>query len=195
MTYASSITEYVVNRGPAAVAAVGILTFAILALLLQLVRWLVISNNARRVEVLFAERSLSEGHVNPAKSHFANERINLTKLANPLTNMIIGKRFDDCEVFGPATVFVGSSTLYGMRLENINLIAIREDRPSWQSNFIVLVNCEFRGGTLSHVNLLGHPKMLADLVLGLGAPLLSYSGVDELDAVDPPRQPQGVVNR
>lgn len=86
--------------------------------------------------------------VNPVDKEFTKVRINILDLANPVTNIIEGKRFIDCEILGPATLLMlGNGGFSHVTFQNVDFIPCRDSVRLF--NVIVLVNCTFIGGTIT----------------------------------------------
>lgn len=128
--------------------------------------------------------------VNPLDDAFHQKRLSLSDLANPVTRKIENKKFTNCELIGPANIFL----LKDLRISNVTFIDCdmcpTKDEVALH-NVIALESCEIYGGIMAKATVFLHPKTLAIIERsGLGAYYPTLTGNPTIDARKPPGSQQ-----
>jgi hypothetical protein len=95
--------------------------------------------------------------VDPLKRHFTRERVNILDLVPPMGGAIEDRTFEDCELIGPANLFITANG-QGMLVRNT---FVKTDGVSIRDGAIpqtatVMLNCRFLRCTFFNVVLLFH---------------------------------------
>lgn len=130
-----------------AAALTGALVAALILLFMALLRQSWIKASAIR------SWSQNKGDaINPLDREFIRRRINLLDLVSPINNAIIGKRFIDCELLGPANLLMSRSTITDNSFARHDIVLM--DTNSRVSNAILLEDCVITGCMLNQLTLL-----------------------------------------
>lgn len=86
---------------------VGALTFAFLTFLLAISRYAWVNAAARN------KWAGSVSGFNPLDRDFRNQRLQILDVMHPINRMVDSKRFYDCEIMGPASIFFHEDTVLG----------------------------------------------------------------------------------
>jgi len=95
--------------------------------------------------------------INPLELEYKRQRINIVDLASPIEPVIRGKSFVECELIGPATIVIFSTTPGGGSLSNCSLsevfaVLVKEGAPA--ANAIIFEDCTIFRCTLHKVTFL-----------------------------------------
>ncbi|WKL57539.1 hypothetical protein Q1W73_00705 [Asticcacaulis sp. ZE23SCel15] len=117
--------------------------------------------------------------VNPLDTEFHKLRIDISSLANPFNKTIVGKKFTECELIGPAVfVFMGTgSATYG----NFVSCDICVVRPGWIYNVIVFENCNFTHCKFYNCTIFISPDMIPAFK-SMGAEFVTFTGDQGIDS-------------
>ncbi len=129
--------------------------------------------------------------INPMDSEFRNQRINLADLANPVTKQISRKRFINCELIGPATIFLGSGNGFrNSSFLNVNMIPVKNNLRI--SAVYLMIECDIIESVILEANILFPIAAIPFLENGFPngqIDYLSLTGIPEIDN----RSPQGIA--
>ena len=186
MTYLAKITEWIRPWGPVGWGVVGLSSALLLALLISLATLVIAQATKRRAEaraiVRWSEKTIG---LNPMDKEFRNQRINLIDLANPISRVIGGKRFINCEIIGPATVFLrgGKGGFRDITFAEANIIPIKSPFPLF--SIYTVADCDFIECKFFAVTLLIPMQMIpifeAGYVGSAAIPYLTLTGNPEID--------------
>jgi hypothetical protein len=126
---------------------------------------------------------------NPAAPEFNGQRIYIEDLVNPVTGFIENKTITNCELFGPANLYLLNHFKFGVNeLFETDVIAIRPDVPVF--NAIGLLNVKILNCKFYKCSLLVAPQYL-DMVMNQmrGSISISKTGINEYDSRVPPKAP------
>lgn len=119
--------------------------------------------------------------INPLNSEFSRKRINITKMPHPSINTLMKKKFIECEIIGPAAVFLGNNTtLLSTTFIDCDF-AVTKLRPHL-SNAIILQDVTILGGSISGVIFFIHPAGLHVLDKDIRPRYATLTGDPEIDA-------------
>ena len=117
--------------------------------------------------------------VNPLDEQFSRVRIDIAKIANPVTRRITGKSFSGCEVIGPANIAVrAQNVIHNPQFIDCDIVVCRPDRPLHSVTWVD--ECSFIQTKFFNCTIF----VLQPLAMQLyqhGAPIASFSGVPEID--------------
>lgn len=85
--------------------------------------------------------------VNPLSQTFDSRRIKLSDIAHPLRRRISNKRFQNCDLLGPANIVLAGGSVTEAGFLSCDFVIVREDTRVY--NTIVLETCSITGGTIS----------------------------------------------
>jgi hypothetical protein len=112
---------------------------------------------SRLVRSKYDSKFLAEtGGVDPLAKVFEGKRIFLNDFILPSNPIVDGKTFVDCEIVGPANMFLQvGNAINNVRSEKVDAIALDGKTPFL--NGFIFRNCTFRGCTLLRVSLFFTP--------------------------------------
>lgn len=158
-------------------ALLGALVTALFCLAIATVRYAWIHASSRRE---WAERV---DDFNPLDKDFKNKRIKIQDLMHPISKRISGKRFYDCELIGPANVFLHKDIdLFKNGFFECSFVVLWPDADGrlGTTNAVILDNIEFHGGAIWGATILVPPSLVGDLKES-GANFVTLTGDQELD--------------
>jgi hypothetical protein len=122
--------------------------------------------------------------INPLDSQFNRRRIHLQSIVDPIGSRIIGKQFVNCELVGPANIFISpNSRLMGATFIQCDVVIAKDGAFAY--NVIALENSEILNCTLWRCALF----VTSDAVphfQRMGAKFITLTGVPEIDSQSPP---------
>ncbi|SRR6266699_1224737 len=123
MTLVARMTEFLKPYGAVAWGGVGIVS----AVLGAGVFWL--GSVAYRSWVLtrFEVRRAEATAINPLAGHFSKRRICLMDFFHPFMQATLAAKFEDCELLGPAVVFLGGCTLLHDDFNNCEAVIAKDN--------------------------------------------------------------------
>lgn len=96
------------------------------------------------------------GFVDPMAVTFENKRIFLADFVLPSDSYIHGKTFINCEIVGPANLFLkGNYQVHEQRLPYVDAVVLNGDRTFY--NGIIVENCTFRACSFRRITLMMLP--------------------------------------
>ncbi len=102
------------------------------------------------------------GGVDPMAKVFENKRINLNDLVLPSNPIIDGKTFVDCEIVGPANLYLEAANGINDHRDNaVDAVALSGERVFY--NGFLVRNCQFRGCRFHRVTLFFHPSEVSEI--------------------------------
>ncbi|QGY80817.1 hypothetical protein [Sphingorhabdus lacus] len=137
--YLSSGVSWIAALGPFGVFSAGLMGFFLSSLGLAAIT----KNRLWRLQVDTAKRLIGESSpFDPMESIFVDKRIKIADLINPYDQIIIGKKFINCELIGPANIIpmLGNGKFTGNRFDQSDSVEIRNDAKP--SNAIGFVDCD-----------------------------------------------------
>jgi len=124
MFYLGSITEWANLIGPLGWALIAVATMLVVSFGFYL--WSLGTIN-RSTEV-FAKQKAAAGGVNVLAPSHDHERINLADFYSPYLQYNENVRFTDCELLGPAGVFLDQCSLKDLLWLECEIVIVRDDR-------------------------------------------------------------------
>lgn len=120
---------------------------------------------------------------NPLDKEFQRRRLKIADLAEPITNSIRGKRFIDCDMVGPANIFLWNNiNINGFELVDCTVVVLCPDKngglhPGNAVRFssIEMYNCRLFGVTVMI------PPQLVHVFQDTGVTFASFTGRPEID--------------
>jgi len=158
MTYIAAVSEALSNYGPVGWGAVGIATVLVLSLAVLLFSF----GKKIRVRAAYDALNLEKGSlVNPLDSTFVGKRILLNDFVLPSFPIIDGKTFVDCELVGPACIYLQfGNQINEPKAPRMDAIWLAP-RVNFFSGF-TFTNCVFRRCAFQRITLLAglenHPQ-------------------------------------
>lgn len=92
--------------------------------------------------------------LDPMEPIFRNKRIKIIDLINPYDQVVLNKKFIDCEIIGPANILImfNRSKFHNNNFERSDSIEIRDD--AIPQNATNIVECDFEGCRFFKVSML-----------------------------------------
>ncbi|MCA0905136.1 hypothetical protein LCM27_01850 [Ruegeria marisrubri] len=198
MAYTSTFTDWALKLGPAGIAGLTIGTFAILALVLTLIRWISIKARYKDAELMLISKSLSDRttRINPVEQEFSKERFHVSDIVHPISGVAEGKSLTDCEMYGPGTIVFGGeqTVIYGVKFTEVNIIPIHPGSFVPNRNQYAFVNCTIRGGQIANINILAQPDIYEKFIEGGLVRTASFPSKAQSQGVEPDMVQQGPQN-
>jgi hypothetical protein len=141
------------NYAPLSWVAIGFAGLFIYALCVALYGF----GQVRGVRAKYDAKFMAEtGGVDPLAKVFEGKRIFLNDFILPSTPLVDGKTFVDCEIVGPANIFLQmDNAINNVRPRSVDAVAL--DGKTQFYNCFVFRNCTFRGCTFHRVTLFFTP--------------------------------------
>lgn len=121
-TWATSATDWLNVLGPIA----WVFSFCIGAFFILLMKYLWISTKARSLKNKTIEVSLSRG-VNPLLSDFKNSSIPVNEFFDPYFRTHHKKKFENCDIYGPATLSFFGCYFNTVSLDACNIVVAKDN--------------------------------------------------------------------
>jgi hypothetical protein len=148
--YLATITKWLEPWGPIG-WGVAVFAGAIIAVAIyEAVVW----TSSRKFMNRFVTRALKTSTVNPLLNEFNKNRIKLDIFYNPYYVSVRGKRFTECQLWGPSFIAItGSrSAMVGCEFRRVQVVIVKENIPIWGvTNF---EDCSFIEGEICDATLL-----------------------------------------
>lgn len=142
MTYLANITTWIKAWGPFGVGAAGLLSALIAWIALSYAKLLRTNAHLRHVQAEATKNWQTQvDNINPLATEFHTKRIKILDLKDPTAPKIIGKRFIDCELIGPANIFFANSNLQDVHFFDCDALIIKENAQI--HNAVALEGCFF----------------------------------------------------
>lgn len=101
---------------------------------------LVMYRLTQRIEV-------TRDHVNPLDSSFTGRRVDLASFASPLPRPVKDKTFVNCELFGPAIIFIGGNAHFDtVEFSQCDFVLVQPGAR--MQNVIPMIDMTMRGGVM-----------------------------------------------
>ncbi|SRR6266566_3863228 len=122
MTWLASVAAFLKPYGAVAWGAVGLVSALVAAGVFLL--WSV----GRRywVQARFEARRAETSAVNPLAGHFSKQRLRLMDFFHPFMQATVAAKFEDCELLGPAVIFLNGCTLFHPYLLNCEAVIAKQ---------------------------------------------------------------------
>ncbi|WP_176597345.1 MULTISPECIES: hypothetical protein [Sphingobium] len=149
--------------------AFGVLSSALIAFFLTTVSISLMSRASLwRVEARNRSRlSGDSSPFDPMQTIFQNKRIKVTDLVNPYDQVVLNKKFINCEIIGPANIFVVFNNAKFLRnhFDHADAIEIRDD--AIPQNAIGFAGCDFEQCRFFKVSMLfqANSRKAADQII------------------------------
>jgi len=125
MTYLAKASEFLQPYGPVVWGAIGITTIVLLSL-----SYLFYSMaKSKSALANYANQRREVYSVNVLAPTHNNERIDIANFFHPFFKITENVRFEDCELFGPASMFLDRCNLTGCNIHDCEIVIVRPDRP------------------------------------------------------------------
>ena len=148
MSYLASATTWVMAWGPIVIGA----AFFAGAYLAAGVYAIFVSISSRRVQNQFAEQALQKSSVSPLEESYQKQRVMIADFYNPYYVSYKNKRFQSCQVWGPAQiVMVGNVLVTGCTFKHCQVVVARDDATLFGAvgfEHISFIDCEMANLTL-----------------------------------------------
>jgi len=123
------------------------------------------ASDRRVIRDIRARHQNKSNSANPLETSFRKERINIQDLLPPYDNKITGKTFIECELIGPANVFIlqsqgGKTFITNCKLQ-LSVAAVVKDNSQFSSS-VIFVDCSITQCTFVNVVLMVHEHIAAD---------------------------------
>ena len=129
--------------------------------------------------------------INPLAKEFHKQRIKLFDLAHPITKTISGKRIIDCEIMGPANLFMrGRGRISDATLNNCDIVVVQSHKAVPINNVIAIEDTDIIGGGIWGCTIF-IPMTMLSVFRNMGADFITLTGDP---AIDSP-QPQGTAQK
>ena len=186
MSYLASITEAVRPWGPLGIGVAGLLSAMTAWISLGLAQSFRAKAALRKAEGAAITKWHGENDtVNPLAPEFHTKRLKWLNIAHPVNGRISGKRFIDCEILGPANIFMlQNCELSGVTFVACDFVVVKEG--GFANNVYPLEGVKIFGGSIWRSTILLPEAMVP--VVGRFANFITKTGHPELDAT-PGRNP------
>lgn len=125
MSYLAAISHWLAPYGPVAWGAVGIASVLVLAL----IYWLYGTARVKIGVSDYVRAKAQTAAVNVLAPTHNNERIDLPQFFHPFYKPTEHVRFENCELFGPASLVIDGCTIVNSGFFDCELVIARPDRP------------------------------------------------------------------
>lgn len=140
MGYLAKATGWIAAYGPIAWGAIGLVTFAVVYLLLINGRRVLARARLDRAAAMISERAAEHATVNPLGSDFRHQRIRLIDLYTPFGLPITDRNFVDCDLIGPAVVWLSPNTVFRRNtFHNVEYVKINASTAQQWPNKLAIV--------------------------------------------------------
>lgn len=102
VTWATAVSQFMQTYAPFSWAVAAVLAFFVSSSAMALLG----IYKSRKAMADFEDKRSEAQSVNPKRETFTRERINLSDFYHPFFKPTVGVRFQDCDIFGPATIFL-----------------------------------------------------------------------------------------
>ncbi len=155
----------------------GTLVAGLILLTLVLVRYALVALSSRTRWAKETE------NINPLADELKKTRFKVIDLMNPFTRLISQKRVYDCELVGPANLFLYKNcSFFGVRFYDCVGVVLRPDNNGsvYTGGAAIIKDFEMHRGAIFGVTILVPPHGAAQLAQ-LGLPFVTYTGIPEID--------------
>lgn len=196
--WAGSYSSYLSEFGAIGWIFSGLLSSVLLATLVFLCvqirnSWLIGRSTRRWIE--------NSDEFNPMESEFRNRRILVKDLAHPITLEIVRKKLYNCELIGPASVFLYNGGYFkDVTFADCSVFVLWPDQKGqvFPGHSVILNNVEMHGGSIYRATILIPPDMV-DIFHAMGMKFSTLTGRAEFDTPlkpgtsvgMPPKKPHG----
>lgn len=119
--------------------------------------------------------------INPLAKEFHKQRIKFLDLAHPITKSISGKRIVDCELMGPANLFMkGKGGITGANLNNCDVVVVQSHKAVPINNVVVIEDTDIIGGDVWECTIFISIAMVP-IFQGMGAEFITLTGHPDID--------------
>lgn len=121
---------------------------------------------------------------NPLEKDFQNKRMRVYDLMHPLSKKITGKRLYDCELIGPANIFLlRDISLFKTDFVDCVVVVLwpEDDGQIRPGNSVVVENTEMHGGAIWGCTLLITPQLVPTFK-EMGAKFTTLTGDSDIDS-------------
>ena len=139
MSYLASVTAWLRPWGPIGYGAIGYLTFVMTALGSAYIYYLISLAREKSTVAAYVARSMQTIATNVLAPTHNHERIRLADFFHPFYKPTKNVRFEDCELHGPANIFLAGGTMVDSTFADCEIIITRSDRP--MRGILVFENC------------------------------------------------------
>lgn len=190
MSALAAVSEFLKPYGP---FGIGVVALFFILLIWVVVSWITLIRakaGVKRVEASAIEKWKQQvDGINPLESQFNRLRIKILDLVHPVTNRVTGKNFIDCELFGPANIYLlGSGRVLDVAFNNCDVIVVRPSRPVLMQTVIAFDNVRISGGSIWQCTIF-IDQSYVEHFKSMGANFISLAGDPEIDS--PPQQDTG----
>ena len=145
------LTEWVLAYGPigwVVCGFAGLLAFVLIAAIWAFAREKIVSTTIARNFYQTSDR------IDPMKSHFLNQRLNLEDFLPPGTGFVEGKTFEGCELIGPLNILTFDTIVTACTFEVVDHIMIDIEKALNIRNARIFKDCTFKKCKFFHVSFL-----------------------------------------
>ncbi|WP_160297990.1 hypothetical protein, partial [Rhodopseudomonas palustris] len=183
MTYLSQITDWVSVWGPAGVGFVGLVSALSVWVALALASSLRAKAKLRMANTEVIQKWKDQvTSANPLAPEFHRERLRIDDVAHPISKSITGKRFIDCELIGPANLFMSRVNLSHVGFIDCDVVVARE--RSIIRNATLIDNVQMVGGQIWNCTFIIPPN-LVETFASMGGKFVTLTGVSKIDNQPP----------
>jgi hypothetical protein len=140
--YLGSITDWAHAAGPLGWAVIAIFTMVVAAFGYAAYGYATMQRSLAR----YGNAKAEAGHTNPLAPVHQHERIDLSQFYHPFHKATEKVRFENCELMGPASIFLDGCVLNEGLFRECDVVVVRPDRPVsgvTKFQFCHFVNCKF----------------------------------------------------
>jgi hypothetical protein len=146
IVYTASITEWLKPWGPIAYATLGLGAALTIFVIFASFFWLYASGKVKIALSRYSDASLAASTINPLDDNFVKRRIRLSDFANALQRKIRAVKFQDCEIYGPALIFLNGCHFGAADIINCDFVILSDTaRPHTLTWFesCIFERCQF----------------------------------------------------
>lgn len=149
MTWLAAATNWLNEWGPIAWGV----AFFVGCFLATAIYWLFVDIDRRRIINRYAALALERSGVNPLNSTFDRQRVYLPHFFNPYYVSYKGKRFQDCQIWGPSyCYFCGNLTVIGVEFRHCQVVIVKTSQLVFGAT--AFENAVITGGEMSNITFL-----------------------------------------
>jgi hypothetical protein len=139
MAYLFNVAGIAQEYAPFSYGVVALATFLIICIGYAIYAW----GHAKWMLTRFEERRSQSSPINPLAGNFRNVRVQVSDFYHPFFRKTTDAKFENCELYGPAYVFIEGCTLSVGEMHQCEVVIARPDRPT--TTVTVFKNCLFTG--------------------------------------------------
>ena len=151
IAYAASITDWLRPWGPIGYIGVSIIGLLTLYIVGSGSFFVYSSAKVRSALARYSDRQVQTLQINPLDNSFTKRRINLSDFFHPFGRPVGASTFQDCELFGPATIFLNGCRFLNSGIHNCDILILNDNVDSFTAirfDACIFERCHFYRATM-----------------------------------------------